>query len=109
MNNPDKIQFLITKEYRKFAEFCNACRQYRYIGLCYGSPGVDKTLSAQHFSMWDTIEYYISIYHTDKEIKWGEVVNKYAAFYTPRIAPSIRKLEKEIMILFMVQRFVGTY
>ncbi len=24
------------KEYKRFAEFCDACIEYKYIGICYG-------------------------------------------------------------------------
>jgi DNA transposition AAA+ family ATPase len=48
--------FLITKEYKKFKEFCDACKKYKYIGLCYGPPGIGKTLSAKYYSSWNLID-----------------------------------------------------
>jgi DNA transposition AAA+ family ATPase len=47
MNN-----FINTKQYKQFSEFCKACHRDKYIGLCYGLAGVGKTESARHYSNW---------------------------------------------------------
>lgn len=50
--------FIETKQYQRFKEFCDACRQYKYIGLCYGVPGVGKTLSARRYANWHAVSRY---------------------------------------------------
>lgn len=53
--------FIETKEYKRFAEFCDACIKYKYIGICYGAPGVGKTLSSRYYCNWDNIENKLPI------------------------------------------------
>jgi AAA domain-containing protein len=83
--------FLITSEYRRFAEFCDACRQYRYIGLCQGPPGVGKTLSARRYAAWDRFEALSSVWQAeDHALAAFEGAD--TVFYTPEIVNSPRSV-----------------
>lgn len=48
-------EFVQTKEYKKFSEFCKACHQDKNIGLCFGQAGVGKTESARYYTKWGKI------------------------------------------------------
>ena len=83
----DASPFLITSEYRRFAEFCDAYRHYRYIGLCYGPPGVGKTLSARNYADWDRFEALPSVSKADDEAL-AAFASADTVLYTPEIVNS---------------------
>lgn len=95
MNN--KHSFLVTKEYKRFVEFCDACRRYKYIGICYGPPGVGKTVSARHYTKWDFLGPLLKYSSNDRLKTSNEVLNCHTIFYT---APTIKasRMNSEISI-----------
>jgi DNA transposition AAA+ family ATPase len=94
MNNgqPD---FIITKEHRRFVEFCNACWRYRYIGLCYGTPGIGKTLSARVYANWDLVSHSAAMI-TRGIPRVPELLECSTVFYTAPVAGTPRRIEKEV-------------
>jgi SpoVK/Ycf46/Vps4 family AAA+-type ATPase len=96
-NTADALDFVITKEHQRFAEFCEACRRYRYIGVCYGPPGVGKTLSARHYANWPLIEACSpSSFASDMEL--AALVGSQTVFYTPKVVNSPRQIEQDIQL-----------
>lgn len=97
MSNP--TAFIDTHQYRLFAEFCDACAQYKYIGICYGPPGVGKTLSAMHYAKWDKlskIQFQPSNSNYYDYIEAKEAVDITTVFYTPSVAINARTVYREI-------------
>lgn len=88
--------FLITNEYLRFKEFCDNCKKFKYIGLCYGTPGVGKTLSAMYYSNWDIIESILPPEHLQNPISTDKLKNCDTVFYTAPASPSPARIEKEI-------------
>jgi DNA transposition AAA+ family ATPase len=84
-----------TLEHRRFAEFCDACRRYGYIGLCYGTPGVGKTLSARHYANWDKVQTYWNHQRRTKALL-KEISKGTAVFYTSPVVGSPGYLERDI-------------
>jgi DNA transposition AAA+ family ATPase len=89
---PDVV---ITTEHRRFAEFCDACRRYAHIGLCYGPPGVGKTLSARHYANWYQIEAY-SPYSFASDAELAALLGSQTVFSTPKVVNSPRQIAEDI-------------
>ena len=97
MNRLERLQtqgFIPTKEYQRFVEFCQACRRERYIGLCYGSAGVGKTVSAEVFSRWPLIDTLIEEGPKGSYLKNSKDCR--SILYTPNVANSPTQIRREL-------------
>ena len=99
--------FLVTTEFKRFAEFCDACREYRYIGLCYGPPGVGKTLSARHYTDWDRFEALHSPASAD-EAALAPFAAADAVLYTPEVVNSPGSVRQDVTRLCTTLRLLRT-
>ena len=102
MSNPPasdhRSTFLMTKEYRRFVEFCDACRRYRYIGICTGAPGVGKTISARHYTQWNLLEPRFAVQRRMLDLAPAPVdlATCRSILYTPTVTVTPKQLAVEL-------------
>ena len=92
---PFKMTFLETNEYRRFAELCDACRRYHYIGICSGPPGVGKTFSARQYTQWEQVERLLALKGAESPLR-EQVSSWKTVLYTPTVVCSPKQIEREI-------------
>lgn len=94
---PPRPTFLVTKEYRRFTEFCDACWRDHYVGVCYGPPGVGKTLSARHYARWDDVEARLAEQQTTLGADIPrDLADCHTLVYTPTVTTTLRRLGDEL-------------
>lgn len=98
---PATTPVMPTKEHRRFIEFADAVRRNRYVGLCYGAPGVGKTLSARTYAHWDQLAPHLTGTRSagDSDTSASQVLAARAIVYTPQVHNTPRILDKEISFL----------
>lgn len=90
------LEFLVTKEHRRFVEFAAAAREHRYIGVCYGPPGVGKTVSARRYTDWDRLGPWL------EGDRFGHIDapdDAHAVLYTPTTFVTARQLDEDLNLL----------
>ena len=92
---PFQMTFLETNEYRRFAELCDACRRYHYIGICSGPPGVGKTFSARQYAQWEQVERLLALKGAESPLR-EQVSSWQTVLYTPTVVCSPKQIEREI-------------
>lgn len=96
--------FIVTKEHRRFAEFADAVRRDRYIGICFGPAGVGKTLSGRRYASWDVAEPLLTEWRArdpaDAKV-YAAVAERKTVFYTPAVCCSFRELRDDISRLMI--------
>jgi hypothetical protein len=87
--------FIKTREHERFVEFCGACRRDRYIGLCYGLPGVGKTRSARQIAGWAGDPWAPGAAELDDD-QLAFAATGRTVFYTPEVVNSPGRVQLDL-------------
>ncbi len=98
MTDATGAAFVETREYRRFREFCDACRRYRYVGLCYGPAGVGKILSACHYADWDRVTA-CNPYADRGDFRTDDVPGNGCILYTATVVNSPGQIQSDVFQL----------
>src|SRR6266700_770007 len=91
--------FFQTHPYSNFVEFCDLCRRFRYVGMCYGPPGVGKTVAARLYAEWDAIERLLTRTGVRMPVQVAERPYPRVAFYTPGRTVKPKQIENDVTLL----------
>ncbi|GHF09260.1 ATP-binding protein [Aliiroseovarius zhejiangensis] len=91
--------FIATKEHRRFVEFATAVQKHRYIGICFGTAGVGKTMSARRFARWDKAEPLLTEWgprDASDAIAYEALAKSRTVFYTPTVGGPVREVREDL-------------
>jgi DNA transposition AAA+ family ATPase len=88
--------FQVTKQHRRFCEFADAVRRHRYIGVCYGAPGLGKTLSARTYAASTDWERWANRLYSTESTLPASLLESRSVVYTPEVATTARQLQNEV-------------
>ena len=90
------VDFQITKQHRRFVEFADAVRRHRYIGACYGAPGLGKTLSARTYAAADDYDQWDGDRYSRDTALPESLIASRTLLYTPLVHITARRLNLEV-------------
>ena len=98
MWNESPQPFLMTGQYKRFAEICNRSMRGKSISLIYGRTGLGKTESALHYTNWREVAPLLPQSSATRKVP-RSVIQSGAAIYTPDVAATPKMVQSGISLL----------